>query len=570
MKFHRMPRVAVAVFSIGTALSVLIPFHIHPLRSFWNDFAAFYALFCAFLLLSFSNLKTWRWTNLSLLPITLLGVFTIQLLCIDGIYGWDLLIPAMYLLALPFAFGLGSTISGSRENFDYFCYALSCAFVISAVCSVVVQLMQVGGVRLSPWVMAMPVSGWSIRPYANLGQPNQLALWITFGLSAAWYLFRKEKFSGVQAYAISAFLAFGLALTQSRIGWIILPAMFFLFIVSRRERNGSLWMSGISIALLYFFFVFGLPFLLAHFGQENSAGVVARIGGRSERLGLYQHALHMLREHPLLGVGWGQFGEHQVTIASQFSSATYSEHAHNIVMQFAAEIGVIATSLILAILGYWSFRVYLQTKDSDEIMFIFGCLVAIGVHSMVEFPLWYAYVLIPAAVLMGAADGQIWRGALLKINPLIGIAIFGTVLICSVFLIYDHNKVVNGFNQLRSAQSGKVGSQNITLQPSYTALPYFYRYFELMQIEPVEKMSLSDIQFLERWSLRFGFVHIINKTAEVHALNGMEDRAVKDMITLQKLHPDRYPEYYDYWHSKGASDTRYERVVSKMPDRNAP
>jgi hypothetical protein len=181
------------------------------------------------------------------------GDFAIQLLCIDGIFGWDLLLPALYLLALPFAFGLGSTISESRENFDYFCYALSCAFVISVVCSVVVQLMQVGGIRLSPWIMAMPVSGWSIRPYANLGQPNQLALWITFGLSAVWYLFRQERFSGVLAYAISAFLVFGLALTQSRIGWIILPAMFCLFIFSRRERNRILWGSGISIALLYFF-----------------------------------------------------------------------------------------------------------------------------------------------------------------------------------------------------------------------------------------------------------------------------------------------------------------------------
>jgi hypothetical protein len=88
-------------------------------------------------------------------------------------------------------------------------------------------------------------------------------------------------------------------------------------------------------------------------------------------------------------------------------------------------------------------------------------------------------------------------------------------------------------------QSDKSGSLAIVIQPTYTALPYYYRYFELMQIEPVEKMSLSDIQYLERWSLRFGFVHVINKLAEVHALNGMEDAAVKDMITLQSC-PDRY------------------------------
>jgi hypothetical protein len=415
----------------------------------------------------------------------------------------------------------------------------------------------------------MPVSGWSIRPYANLGQPNQLALWIAFGLSSTFYLFRSGKFSGAWAFLIAMFLVFGMALTQSRIGWIILPAMFFLFFVFSNHDRKAVRLSAAFVLIFYFFCVFGLPVLLSYLSQENTTGVVSRIGGRSERLGLYLHALAMLREHPLLGVGWGQFGAHQVMIASQFPATTYSEHAHNIVFQFAAELGLVTTFIILAILGYWSFRVFVEAKKSYGLMFVFACLMAVGVHSMVEFPLWYAYVLMPVAVLMGVVHGNIWRCNEFRIGRISGIAVSSLFIICSLFLVNDHSKVVAGFNQLRHVSSERATIPPVVKQPTLTVLPYFYRYFEMMRIEPTESMNLSEIQFLERWSLRFGFVHIINKLAEVHALNGMEDAAVRDMITLQKLHPERYAEYYDYWHSKGLFDPRYAKVVAKIPGRSA-
>ena len=569
MKSHFISRSAVVAFSLGAALSVLIPFHIHPLRSFWNDFVAFYALFGALLLLLFSGVKTWKWTGLSLLPIALTGLLTIQCVFIDGIFGWDLVLPALYFLALPFAFGFGATISSSDQEFSFFARIISYAFVISAFCSVGIQITQIAGIRFSPWMMAMPVSGWNIRPYANLGQPNQLALWIAFGLSGTWYLFQSKKFSGASAILIAMFLVFGIALTQSRIGWIILPVMFFLFFVFSNLDRKAARLSAIFILMFYFFCVFGLPVLLSYFSQENASGVVARIGGRSERLGLYLHALAMLREHPFLGVGWGQFGEHQVMIASQFPATTYSEHAHNIVFQFVAELGLVPTCMILGILGYWSFKVFIEAKKSDGLMFVFACLMAVGVHSMVEFPLWYAYVLIPVTVLMGAAHSNIWQCSEFKISRVSGIAVSLVVIICSVFLVNDHSNVVAGFNQLRNVGSERLKTPSIVEQPTLTVLPYFYRYFEMMRIEPMESMTPSDIRFLEHWSLRFGFVHIINKLAEVHALNGMEDAAVKDMVTLQKLHPERYAEYYDYWYAKGLSDPKYAKVVAKIPGRSA-
>jgi hypothetical protein len=42
------------------------------------------------------------------------------------------------------------------------------------------------------------------------------------------------------------------------------------------------------------------------------------------------------------------------------------------------------------------------------------------------------------------------------------------------------------------------------------------------------------------------------------------------MQTLQRLHPDLYPDYFDYWKAKGNIDARYRVVFVNMPRRDAP
>jgi tRNA(Glu) U13 pseudouridine synthase TruD len=82
-------------------------------------------------------------------------------------------------------------------------------------------------------------------------------------------------------------------------------------------------------------------------------------------------------------------------------------------------------------------------------------------------------------------------------------------------------------------------------------------------------MSAADIAKLERMSQRFGFVHILNKLAEVYVLNGQVNKAGRMMLTLQRLHPDAYPAYFDYWKAQSVLNSRYRTVFEQMPKRDS-
>ncbi|MES2049526.1 MAG: Wzy polymerase domain-containing protein, partial [Pseudomonadota bacterium] len=278
----------------------------------------------------------------------------------------------------------------------------------------------------------------------------------------------------------------------------------------------------------------------------------------------------MASQHPWFGVGWFGFGAEQVRIAADFSASTYAEHAHNLILNFAAELGWPATFFISFALAWWTWQTCLKPSANNNraIGLASLCFIAVGVHSMVEFPLWYAYVLLPIALMMGMVHQLRWPSFGVAV-PRIGIllsSMFGCVLLTLVTL--DYQRVVSGFKILHARQSGKTVEDEFLAQPSLTLFSEYYAYFSLSKIMPRAGMSVQEIAFVESTSQRFGYVHVLNKLAEVYALNNQPKKAQKMMLTLQRLHPFAYPEYFDFWKRQSEVDARYRAVFVTMPKRD--
>lgn len=82
-----------------------------------------------------------------------------------------------------------------------------------------------------------------------------------------------------------------------------------------------------------------------------------------DRIHLYQKALAMIREHPLIGHGIGSFylnSEHYARPGDPY--ATLPDFAHNFILQLAAELGLPCTALFVAFIGYALFHGYRQWK----------------------------------------------------------------------------------------------------------------------------------------------------------------------------------------------------------------
>lgn len=555
-----------AIFFFAVTCSYLLSSHIHPLRTFYNDAAAVIGLliFCWFQRKNNSpKLISITWAFLGLLALIVIRNV------IEGVPFCSvnfLPISLLFLTALATVIGASSTSSDTQSFFPI----IALAHLLAALLSIIMQGIQIAGIDATPWVMFIaPDAQPFMRPYANVAQPNQLALLFCFALASVWYLYQQWRLSRLAAVVLVLVLIWGIALTQSRIGWIILPLFVVIGLVRvEGQRRVSACLSA-GFLLVYAGLVVSLPSVGRLLGFA-SGSVLEHVGGRSERLVLWQQAWHMAAQHPWFGVGWGRFGAEQVQMAAEFSATIYAEHSHNLILNFAAELGWPVTIALFGFLAWWFVQTCVLPKASLHVRFASLCFVAVGVHSMVEYPLWYAYVLIPIAVLMGAVHRARWpdaAGVAVPVLALRSISVIGLLVLA--FVTWDYQRVVQGFGALR-ARPGTRSIENAALQPpSVTIFGQYFDYFKVFNLSPHEGMSVEDIAFVERMSQRFGFVHVLNKLAEVYVLNGQPAKAARTMQSLQRLHPFAYPDYFDYWKTQSKLDERYRKVFQTMPPRDS-
>ncbi len=550
-------------------LAYLLPYHMHPYLSFYNEWLAFFMVVIMLALLAKQNTSPVLLPWLAIIPLGLALVIIIQtglgLLTVS----WDAVLPIVYLLVTLVAIILGATISAQPQGAQGLCAALAWAHLLAGLISVALATTQLVGKEalLLPFVMPMP-HDIAIRPYANLGQPNHLALLFCLAIASVWWLFQSDKLRSGIAILLALLLLWGLVLTQSRIGWLIIP-LFALFIGFWRNH---MTFKPIPVALLvvlvtgYFCGVLALPSLTG-LGITTSAAEHIRSG--FVRLVLLQQALEISLTNPWFGAGWYEFGSQQVKIAADFAPSLYSRHAHNIVLNFAAELGWPVTITIVATLGYWLYLCCLRPDQhkplSKEIGFATLFFSAVLVHSLVEYPLWYAYVLIPTAFLLGMVHQEqlgtkaikVSRGYLLALSLVMALGLVGVAT--------DYRRLVLDFRAFGWENLGLKADEGSTAPPAFTLFPQFYDYFHFAKTKAHAGMSPQDIAFMDHTTKRFGYPPVLMRMAFVYALNNRPDDAVRTIKTLKKLHEGNYPEAYQAWKSMAdAEPEKYANIFKKM------
>ncbi|NDI86280.1 PglL family O-oligosaccharyltransferase [Undibacterium crateris] len=556
-------------FALGMVIAFLTPVHLHPLRSYFNDLAIILGLIASVWMAAGTAGFRWRLNVIVAGFASMVPLIWLQYGLANHQAWYDLLLPCVYFVLAAFAVMLGAGCTSNTEQSDRLGLVLAIALLLAGLVSVLIQVAQAMGWYLGPLLMYMGKSGVFQRPYANLAQPNQLALVLSFSLAACWFLYREARLSRGLALAFSLMLLAGLVMTQSRIGWIIVPA--FAMVLSLPDADGrrlhpAAWLSLLAV---YAASVLLLPQLVAAAGMSGASVLEHVVGNRSERLGLWKQAWQLAQTHPWTGVGWFGFGAGQVQIAADLPSTTYAEHAHNLLLNFAAEMGLPVTIILAGGMLWWCWHTCVRTSQSPFVRFAGLCLIAAVVHSMVEFPLWYAYILLPLAFLMGILHQRRWPASGYAVPAVVPRMLVLLALMAAALLTWDYLRVVRAFKVLRI---DPVANQQQTQlkQPAYTVFPQFYAYFHLFEIQPHAGMSDAEIEELRFWVERFGFVHNLNKLAEVYVLNQRPDEGVRTMRTLQRLHPDAYVEYFDYWQAKARQEPAFHAVIDRIPARDAP
>ncbi|MCV2351510.1 PglL family O-oligosaccharyltransferase [Paucibacter sp. Y2R2-4] len=304
--------------------------------------------------------------------------------------------------------------------------ALCWGLLLAGILSLVVSLVQVFWPALADG-QVIARSGIPGRAVGNLRQPNHLASLLMWACVAAVYLAEASRSAAREAAGwrwhplalplLLAGLILAVVLSASRTGVIGVLILAVWGALDRKLSRAS------KLSLLATPLMLGLSWWLLSI-WANSGGYalgaesrLAEGAGSPSRLAIIANAWVLLKANPLTGVGWGEFNLAWSMTPFPNRPIAFFDHTHNIVMQLAVELGLPLSALVLGLLTWslWqALRMSMKAKNVNDAIArrcAFMLVLMIGLHSVLEYPLWYAYFLLPTAFAFGLALGAPDDGA---------------------------------------------------------------------------------------------------------------------------------------------------------------
>ncbi|OIQ77454.1 O-antigen ligase [mine drainage metagenome] len=551
----RQPVETFGLWLIGLmwVLPFLNPRHQLPIPSFYGELFAFVLGMLALMTLFRKEV----WANFQLPGITLLPFGLIILILLQTALGMVVfpqmaLIGMQYLLWACLLMVLGQRLRVTL-GWERLAITLAWFLVASGVINVAMAMLQYAGIR-SVWLFPK----LSAQNFGNLGQPNHFADYMALAIGSLGYLFAKRRLSGfLAALTATAFLTM-LALSGSRSSWLYLVA-FLLLAWARPEpladgENRQLMLACLlllpSFALLQAALHWLLPLLgsLPHLLADER--FFQQVSGTSVRLRLWQNALQMFATHPWLGIGYGQFQWHSFLLAGSHGAGEFSrpaEHAHNLPLQLLAELGMPAGLLLIGCLWRWIRAAAVQAVTL-EIWWLRALLTVLGIHSLLEYPLWYSFFLGIAAILLGAGDTRMLRADFSRL----GRPALAAVLVLG---LYSAASVTQSYSTLASwvdrARSHQIQDNELPrfrrdmsqLMRGSMLTPYVELIYALA-LTPSREL-LNEKLLLSANALRFKPVSdLAYRHAELLALKGDQKAALLQLKLAENAYPEDFRKHF--------------------------
>lgn len=325
------------------------------------------------------------------------------------------LLIASYLI---WAFLLTIVGSHMRQELGWYKLVNTLAFflVVAGIVSGGVVILQIV-TRTGGAIPFMPY----LESYGAISQPNHFADFTALAITSLIYIHIKGRFSTAFFTLILAWFLLMLAASGSRSSWLYLIATTILALVMhiksmQQNRNSASTRNLVYIclatlpafALIHLFTNYIAPDGLFNLSTDRIVNGI-NIDTPSARLQIWYDSLRLFWQSPWLGIGAGEMNIASFLLLDYPSAMAYKsifEHAHNLFLHLLTEMGIGAFLIVLACLAIWIYK-FKWRELNPERWWLISLLAILGIHSMLEYPLWYAYFLGIAAILLGAGDEKI-------------------------------------------------------------------------------------------------------------------------------------------------------------------
>jgi O-antigen ligase len=411
MRLSRSDVLLLPLTGVAIAVPALLAFNVPPSATFLNQAVALLgwggltAALCGQLA---SGSMRWRDGGALFGALLAMGLAVLVTALLRGL-PWPLAASATaVLLAAGWVVSVATALRRSGQaqaGFRAACIAL----VVAGLLSLVVGFVQYFAPQWADgvWIASAATPG---RIGGNLRQPNHLSTLLLFSVIAAIWLHEHLSHRLTRA-ARAAFIGFtviallGIVLTGSRTGALCTLFLSAWGVLDRGLSRRARLLLGLS-PIAYVAMWVGMDVWAHHSSQVfGGEAQLNHADLSSSRFAIWANTLSLIAQNPWIGVGWGEFNFAWTLTPFPGRPVAFFDHTHNLPLQLLVELGVPLGLLVLALLlrALWrSFSNALaDTPDSSMVRCAFMMVLTMAVHSELEYPLWYAYFLLPTAFMWG-------------------------------------------------------------------------------------------------------------------------------------------------------------------------
>jgi len=523
------------LISIVIGFSFLLPNHYYPWVSAYQDFSSFLVLIIIFAIF-FKKQLVLDLNFLFLLLISLVPL--IQILFHKIYFLGDSLIAFIYIASFSFTYVLALNLGRKNSIAPYLCF-ISNIFIFSSVVSLYIILKQWllltnGGI----WMADLPPNG---RPFANFGQPNNCATFLCMGLLACLYLYEKKYINQVCGVLLTSFILFGITLTQSRTAWAFTLAFLIWWFWKTRYFQARLSKYSVFYFVgIFLFFIFTVPYISDSLGVTNTTDAVTRASSGYLRIPMWHQMLLAIKEQPLWGYGWNQVSVAQLSVYLDYPTTEWTEHSHNILLDLLIWNGIPLGILIIGFFIWWLYRLS-QLAISVEAFITLSMVGAVLVHAMLEYPLDYAFFLLPVGFLLGLVQAQDKTIKIIEI-PRTVVASLWVIFVVLYIWIFVEYQIIEKDVQLVRFEALNIGTLHAEHDaPDVILLTQLREQIRFIRTPPKENMTLDQLDWMRKVAYRYSTSAALYRYAQALALNHQPELARKHLLILEKLHGQKYP-----------------------------
>jgi O-antigen ligase len=518
-------------------LAWLLPGHYFPWRGFQQETLAAIAA----LLLAVAALRATRGQALAL-PSAAAFAFGLALVPLIqwslGTFPYfaDALLPALFLCA----FGL--TVVGGSASAEFlgprYVSGLAAVMVTAAVIST--------GIGLAQWLQLGEISYVELfdggRIYGNFTQPNHLASLLGLGLVGVWWGFETRRFGPVGAIMAMVFIGFGVVMTQSRTSWVLSVVLALWWLAMRRRLALRTPPRAVAAGLTLFALVSWAWEPLNRWMDQPTGLALAERAQAGTRPVHWATLWDAAWREPWFGHGWQQVGIAQQAATLDHPPAhEWITFSHNLVLDLMVWNGAIPGLLLSALMLFWAVRRLRRCHDVHSWALLAAGAVLV-IHALVEFPLAYAYFLLPFGMMVGALD-SFERGTHTRPRWRMPRWVFASGLAGMAAMLtwiwVEYLAVEEAARAMSFKEAGYVTSGPGPQVPDVTLLDN-QREFVWFRMTPAQAgMSDETVARMKTLSQRFAPPAAMLRYALVTGLNGREAEAARNLRLICHMWPAR-------------------------------